>query len=540
LLRACGLSRADLEKPLVAVANSVADMIPGHAHLRRLVEPVKAGVREAGGVPLEFNTVGICDGIAMGHAGMRFSLPSREVVADSVESAVQAHAFDGLVCVTNCDKIVPGMVMGALRVNVPALIVSGGPMDAGRTAAGEAVDVSTVFEAVGKVSAGEMTEGELSVLEACACPSVGSCAGLFTANTMNCLCEALGLALPGNGTAPATSPEREALARRAGSRSVELVREGLAPRDVVREEAIDNAFALDLALGGSTNAVLHLLAIAHEAGIPYPLDRVNEIADRVPHLCRLSPASDRHMEDLHRAGGVSAMLAELFRHVPGLHSGAPTVAGGTLGETASASAVRDREVIRPFDTPHAVRGALSVLRGTLAPEGAVIKTGALSLPTGVFEGPALPFESETDAVEAILGGDVGAGSVLVIRNAGPVGGPGMPEMLAPTASLAGRGLGDSTALVTDGRFSGATRGLCVGHVCPESARGGPIALVRKGDRIRIDLETRRIDLDVPAAEAARRTPAPVPESSRVETGVLARYARLVGPASCGAVLRERS
>ncbi|MHC5077777.1 MAG: dihydroxy-acid dehydratase [Planctomycetota bacterium] len=537
LLKACGVKDADQNKPFIAVANAHAEMIPGHRHLLELSAHVKRGIREAGGVPFEFHVMGICDGIAMGHAGMRYSLPSREIVADSIEATVEAHAFDAVVCLPNCDKIVPGMLMGALRVNVPTIFVSGGPMPAGRLPDGTAVDVSTVFEAVGKVSTGEITEEELKALEDVACPDCGSCAGLFTANTMNCLYEALGMALPGNGTALARSEEREDLAFEAGRRAVALIREDLKPRDIVTPASIENAFALDLAMGGSTNAVLHLLAISREAGTAFPIRKVNEIADRVPFLCKVSPASNVHMEDLHRAGGISALLAELLR-ANALHPECRTVTGRPLSENVAKSEIHDTEIIRSRTSPYASRGGLAVLEGSLAPDGAVIKTGAVDPGLKDFKGPARVFESENKGVKAILEGKVKRGEIVVIRNEGPVGGPGMPEMLAPTSAIVGRGLGRKVALVTDGRFSGATRGICVGHVCPEAATGGPIALLHDGDPIRIDLEKRTIHHDVDPETWKKRRESWTPPPPPARTGVLAHYASRVNPANQGATLNS--
>ncbi|HEY8497705.1 MAG TPA: dihydroxy-acid dehydratase [Limnochordales bacterium] len=536
LLRAVGLTDRDFDKPFIGIANSYVDIVPGHAHLQEFGRIVKEAVRAAGGVPFEFNTIGVDDGIAMGHIGMRYSLPSRELIADSVETMVRAHWFDGLICIPNCDKIVPGMLMAAARLNIPTLFVSGGPMAAGRLD-GRAVDLITVFEGVGAVQAGRITEQELRRIEAAACPGCGSCSGMFTANSMNCLCEALGVALPGNGTALALTPEREALAREAGRRIIQLVEQDLKFLDIVNAEAIDNAFALDMAMGGSTNTVLHTIALAHEAGIDYPLERLDRLARRVPHLCKVSPASHWHIEDVHRAGGVPAILKELAR-VPGLlHLDRPTVAGATLGEIVAAAEVKDAEVIRPLERAYSPTGGLAVLFGSLAPAGAVIKTGAVDPGIEWHEGPAIVFDGEQEALEGIKAGRVRPGHVVVIRYEGPRGGPGMPEMLAPTSAIVGMGLGTRVALVTDGRFSGGTRGLCVGHVSPEAAEGGPLALVQDGDLIRIDLRERRLDLLVGEEELARRRERWQPPAPRVDRGWLARYARMVTSASTGAVLR---
>ena len=536
LLRAVGLTDRDFEKPFIAIANSYVDIVPGHAHLQEFGKLVKEAVRAAGGVPFEFNTIGVDDGIAMGHVGMRYSLPSRELIADCVETMVRAHWFDGLICIPNCDKIVPGMLMAAARLNIPTIFISGGPMAAGRLD-GRAVDLISVFEGVGAVQSGLIKEEELRRLEAAACPGCGSCSGMFTANSMNCLCEALGVALPGNGTALALSPEREELARQAGRRIMELIEQDLKFLDIVDADAIDNAFALDMAMGGSTNTVLHTLALAHEAGIDYPLERLDELARRVPHLCKVSPASHWHIEDVHRAGGVPAILKELAR-VPGvLHLERPTVAGRSLGEIIASAEVRDAEVIRPVERAYSPTGGLAVLFGNLAPDGAIIKTGAVEPGIEWHEGPAIVFDSEQEAIDGIKAGRVKAGHVVVIRYEGPRGGPGMPEMLAPTSAIVGMGLGTRVALVTDGRFSGGTRGLCVGHVSPEAAEGGPLALLQDGDPIRIDLRSRRIDVLIDDAELARRRERWQPPAPRFQRGWLARYARMVTSASTGAVLR---
>lgn len=538
LLRACGIAKDDFSKPFIGIASSQADIVPGHVHLHDFSKIVKSAVREAGGVPFEFNTVAVDDGIAMGHAGMRYSLPSRELIADSVETMLQAHQFDGVVCIPNCDKIVPGMIMGALRVNIPAIFVSGGPMKAGRTREGAPIDLVSVFEGVGSYRAGLITEEELIALEERACPSFGSCAGLFTANTMNCICEALGLALPGNGTILATSPLRIELLRQAGREIVKLVKAGLSPRDIVTEQAIDNAFALDVALGGSSNTVLHTLAIAKEAQVDYPLQRVNEIAQRTPHICKLSPASEYRMEDLDRAGGVSALLRELGKKDGTLHLNQITVTMKTLGGNIADAKVMDRQVIRPISNPHSGHGGIAIVYGSLAPRGAICKIGAVDPAMMKHTGPARVFECEEDASEAILNGRVMKGDVVVIRYEGPKGGPGMREMLAPTAALVGVGLGSKVALVTDGRFSGGTRGACIGHVSPEAAAGGPIACLRSGDLIKIDLEALRLDVDLDADEMRARKEGLSVFRSRASSGYLARYAALVSSADEGAVLRR--
>ncbi|WP_455363663.1 dihydroxy-acid dehydratase, partial [[Eubacterium] cellulosolvens] len=532
-----GLKAEDFSRPFIAIASSHVDIVPGHVHLHEFSKVVKSAVREAGGIPFEFNTIAVDDGIAMGHLGMRYSLPSREIIADSVEAMLQAHQFDGVVCMPNCDKIVPGMVMGAVRVNIPAIFVSGGPMKTGRTSQGAPIDLTSVFEGVGRYRAGLITEQELTELEERACPSCGSCAGLFTANTMNCICEATGLAPRGNGSILATSPERIRLLRWAGHQIVRLVTADLKPRDIVTAEAIDNAFALDMALGGSTNTVLHTLAIAKEAGVDYPLQRVNEIAKRIPHICKLSPASDYRMEDLDRAGGVSAVLKELSQKDGALHLDQMTVTLKTLGDNISDAKVADRAVIRPISNPHSHHGGIAILYGSLAPRGAVCKTGAVDPAMMKHTGPARVFDSEEDASKAILDGSIVPGDVVVIRYEGPKGGPGMREMLVPTSALVGMGLGTKVALVTDGRFSGGTRGACIGHVSPEAATGGPISCLRDGDLIDIDLEGFRLDVDLEPDEIMDRRRNLPASPVRATSGYLARYAAFVSSADEGAVLR---
>ncbi len=537
LLRALGVGPADLDKPFIGVCNAFAEIIPGHMHLDRVGRWLCRRIRQAGGIPFEFNTIGVCDGIAMGHAGMTYSLPSRELIADSVESMARAHCFDALLCLTNCDKIVPGMLMGALRVNVPTLMISGGPMAAGRAPDGSVLDLISVFEGVAACQRGALTPEGLEVLEAHACPGCGSCSGLFTANSMNCLCEALGVALPGNGTILATDPRRKALYTRAARRIVELAAAGAPkPRDLVTLDALDNAFALDMAMGGSTNTVLHAMAIAREAGLEYNLDRINAISERCPNICRVSPSSAFHMEDVDRAGGVSAILRTIAG-VPGLlRLEAPTVSGRTLGRTVARAAVRDAEVIRPLDRPYSPTGGLTILRGNLAADGAVVKTAGVAPSMLTFEGRAVIFESREEACAGILAGRVRAGQVVVIRYEGPRGGPGMQEMLGPTSYIMGQGLGEQVALITDGRFSGGTRGACVGHVSPEAAAGGTLALVRNDDRIRIDIPGRRLDVLLDEAELERRRAAQPPYVPRPLTGYLKRYAARVTSAGSGAVL----
>ena len=535
LLYATGLTPEEIERPLIGIANSHNEIVPGHTHLDRIAAAVKAGIRDAGGTPLAFNTIAVCDGIAMGHEGMRFSLPSRELVADSVEAMARAHCLDGLVLVPNCDKVVPGMLMAAARLNIPTILISGGPMLAG-THRGATIDVKTMFEAAGAVRAGFLTEAELAEKELAACPGCGSCAGLFTANSMNCLAEALGMALPGNGTIPAVHAARLRLAKRAGRAVLPLVEEERTPRDFLTEAALANAIAVDMAIGGSTNTALHLPAIASEAGIRLPLERFDEISRRTPSLVRLSPAGPHHLQDLEEAGGISAVMAELLRG--GLIDGtADSVAGGTIASVI-ADAARWGDVIRTIDDPHSADGGIAVLWGNLAPDGSVVKAGAVDEGMRWHRGPARVFDGEAAALDTILGGGIRPGDVIVIRYEGPRGAPGMPEMLLATAAISGQGLDDRVALITDGRFSGATRGAAIGHVGPEAAAGGPIAWVEEGDPIVIDIPNRSLALEVDERTLERRREeweAPVP---REEPGLLARYASLVRPAAEGAVLRE--
>jgi dihydroxy-acid dehydratase len=534
LLRALGLGDADMAKPFVGVASAFSEVVPGHMHLRSVVEAVKAGVWEAGGVPFEFGVMGICDGIAMNHEGMHYSLPSRELVADTVEAMAVAHAFDALVLVPCCDKIVPGMLMAAMRLDLPAVMVSGGPMLAGRLE-GRDIDLGSVFEAVGRHQAGALDDEGLRAVECAACPTCGSCSGLFTANSMNCLAEVIGMALPGNGTIPAPFSERLAFARESGARAVSVLAAGLTPRRILTPAAVDNALAVDAALGCSTNTVLHLAAIATEAGLRFDLRRVNEVAARVPHICRLAPAGEHHMQDLYYAGGVQAVMKRLL-DAGLLHGDALTVAGGTVAEAVAGARVRDDGVIRPLDQPYHATGGLAVLFGNLAPQGAVVKEGAVAPEMLRHRGPARVFESEAEAVAAIARRDIADGSVVVIRNEGPKGAPGMPEMLSATSMLAGQGRDKDVALITDGRFSGATRGAAIGHVAPEAQAGGPIAVVRDGDPIAIDIPARSLTLELPEEEIARRLAGWRPAPRAGVTGYLARYVRLVSGAEKGAVL----
>ncbi|HOK88658.1 MAG TPA: dihydroxy-acid dehydratase [Candidatus Hydrogenedentes bacterium] len=528
-------SKADFDKPFIGICNSFVEIIPGHVHLDELGRIAKQAVEEAGGIAFEFNTIGICDGIAMGHEGMKYSLPSRELIADCVETMIKAHRFDGIICIPNCDKIVPGMLMAAMRCNIPTIFVSGGPMETGRHVGGKDTDLISVFEAVGAYKKGEISDAQLEELECSACPSPGSCSGMFTANSMNCLCEALGMALPGNGSIVATDPRRKDLVRQAARQILELVRLDLKPLDIVTEKSIDNAFALDMAMGGSTNTVLHTMAIAHEAGVPYPLTRLNEISARVPNICKVSPSSRWHMANVDRAGGIHAILGELAQREGILHLDCVTVTGKTIGENIGGSRSRDPEVIRTLENAYSQTGGLAILFGNLAPEGAVVKQAGVDPEMLRHEGPAIVFESEEEAMKGILEGQVKPGHVIVIRYEGPKGGPGMREMLAPTSAVMGAGLGKSVSLITDGRFSGGTRGACIGHVSPEAAAGGPIALARSGDIISIDIPGRKLELKVSDAELEQRRKELGPPPDRHLTGWLRRYQQLVTSANTGAV-----
>ncbi len=541
LLRATGQirERGDFDKPFIAVCNSYVDIIPGHVHLQEFGRVVKDAVREAGGIPFEFNTIGVDDGIAMGHEGMRYSLPSRELIADSVETMVQAHCFDAMICIPNCDKIVPGMLMGAARANIPTIFVSGGPMAAG-VDRGQKVDLISVFEAVGARASGAIDDARLEELEIAGCPTCGSCSGMFTANSMNCLCEALGIALPGNGTILAVSPKRHELARAAAHQLLHLLDRGIRFRDIVTADAIDNAVALDVAMGGSTNTLLHVIAVAHEAGIEYPLARFNDVAERVPHLAKVSPAWDGnrqwHIQDVDAAGGVPALLKELSEKPGTLFLDALTVTGKTVAENIEDVRNLDHQCIRPIAQPHSARGSLCVLFGNLAPGGAVIKIGAVEHHDFTFRGPARVFEDEESAIAAVRVNDIRPGEVVVVRGEGPRGGPGMREMLSLTSMLKGMPIGSEVALITDGRFSGGTRGLCIGHVSPESAEGGPIGLLRDGDIVCIDLPERRLDVDLTAAELRVRRAQWTAPAPRYTRGWLSRYAAMVTNAGRGAVL----
>jgi dihydroxy-acid dehydratase len=591
LLRATGMRDGDFRKPFIAICNSHVDIIPGHVHLDKVGQYVKQCVREAGGMPFLFNTIGVDDGIAMGHYGMRYSLPSRELIADSVETMLNAHCFDGVICIPNCDKIVPGMLMGVMRVNIPAIFTSGGPMEAGRTPDGRKVDVIDVFAAAAARRDGKLSALELLNLERAGCPTCGSCSGMFTANSMNCLCEALGMALPMNGTLLATSTERKKLYRRAAERIVEMVwafekvgeGHGLLPREICTRESIDNAMVLDMAMGGSTNTVLHILAVAREAGVPYDMERINALSRRTPTLCKIAPSSDYHIEDCHNAGGIHTILGALCRGCPGLlHLDCPTVSGKSLGENVAqydvrvktvaeealelaavlpggkissegmqverrARSVRDlspeelgfdpADCIREVENAYSREGGLSILTGNLAPKGAVVKTAGVRKEMLTHSGPAVIFQSETEADEGIVGGKVKPGDVVVIRYEGPQGGPGMVEMLAPTTALRGMGLDDSVALITDGRFSGGTSGACIGHISPEAAAGGPIGLLEPGDIIEIDVPHRTLNVQLSDDELTRRKKLWKPLPSRCVSGYLAKYAAMATSADTGAILR---
>ncbi len=591
LLRATGVGEDDFQRPFIAVCNSYTDVIPGHVHLDQVGQSIKHSVRRAGGTPFVFNTIGICDGIAMGHAGMKFSLPSRELIADSVESMIQAHCFDGMICIPNCDKIIPGMLMAAVRCNIPTIFVSGGPMEAGRTAEGKKVDLIDVFIGAAARQDGKLSAEELLALEQTGCPTCGSCSGMFTANSMNCLCEALGMALPNNGTLLATSAERKKLFRRAAKRIVEMVLafdklgegHGLLPREVITAESIDNSMVLDMAMGGSTNTVLHMLAVAHEAGIEYDIERVNRLSRQTPNVCKVAPSSHYHVEDVHNSGGVHTILGSVNRGRPGLlHLDCPTVTGNTLGKniaqydlraktvkkealemaavTASGArnskgmSVRKRagsirelsqaelgfdpaDCIREADNAFSQEGGLVILYGNLAPQGAVVKAAGVLPEMMKHSGPAVIFETETGAYEGIMGGKVKAGDVVVIRYEGPRGGPGMQEMLAPTTAIKGVGLDDKVALVTDGRFSGGTAGACIGHISPEAAACGPIGLLEPGDIIEIDILGHRLNVHLSDQELAERRKDWKPREPRFKTGCLARYAAMVTGAETGAVVK---
>jgi dihydroxy-acid dehydratase len=537
LFKAMGMTDEEIRRPMVGIANSANEIIPGHIHLDKIAEAVKAGVRLAGGTPIEFSTIGVCDGIAMNHEGMKYSLSSRELIADSVEIMAIAHPFDALVLIPNCDKIVPGMLMAAMRVNIPSIVVSGGPMLAGKFGEKE-VDLIGVFEGVGRVARGEWTEAKLKDLEECACPGCGSCAGMFTANSMNCLTEALGMALPGNGTIPAVMAARIRLAKTSGMKVMELWRKNIRPRDIAVLAAFKNAMAVDMALGCSTNTVLHLPAIAHEAKIKLDLDLFNRVSGRTPHLCFLSPAGPHHLQDLDAAGGVPAVMTELAK-LGAIDKTVRTVTGKTLGQNLRGVRVKDYGVIRPIHEPYHKEGGIAILRGNLAPGGAVVKQSAVAPEMMVNEGRAIVFESEEETMEAILKGRVKPGHIVVVRYEGPKGGPGMREMLSPTSAIVGMGLDKDVALITDGRFSGGSRGAAIGHVSPEAAEGGLIALVKNGDGISIDIPKKKLTLMVSEEEIKRRKKNWKMPKPKIKTGYAARYAQMVTSAGSGAVFKDK-
>ncbi|NQT32402.1 MAG: dihydroxy-acid dehydratase [Candidatus Omnitrophica bacterium] len=536
LFKAMAYTDEDIKKPIIGIANSFNEVIPGHIHLREIADKVKAGVRIAGGTPMEFNTIGVCDGIAMGHKGMKYSLPSRELIADSVEIMATAYPFDGLVCICDCDKIVPGMMMAMLRLNIPSIIVSGGPMMAGKLG-DKAIDLIAVFEGVGARSSGKITDAQLKEIEDKACPGCGSCAGMFTANSMNCLSEALGLSLPGNGTIPAIADERKKLAEEAGIKVMNLVKKDIKPKDIATQKAFENAITVEMALGSSTNTVLHLPAIADEAGIKLEMGLFNEISGRTPNLCRISPAGKDHMEDLNAAGGVPAVMAELNKKKL-LHTGIITVTGSAVKENIKGAENLNTEVIRPADDPYSQDGGLSILFGNLARDGSVVKKSAVDESMLVHEGPARVFDSEEDAMKAIMKGRIKKGDVIVVRYEGPKGGPGMREMLGPTAAIAGEELDKDVALITDGRFSGGTRGAAVGHVSPEAQEGGIIAIVNEGDKIRIDIPAKSLELMVPEEEIKKRMDKWQQPDYKIKEGYLYRYAKQVTSASTGAIFKK--
>ena len=537
LLHALGVARADFPKPFIGIVNSFNEIVPGHMHLDVIAKAVKEGVYQGGGVPFEVNTIAVCDGIAMGHAGMKYSLPSRELIADSAEVVVSAHAFDALVFIPNCDKVIPGMLMAAVRLNIPSIFISGGPMLAGHlTVDGKTqnIDLISIFEMVGKVANKQMTEAEMAEAEELACPGCGSCAGMFTANTMNCLTEALGMALPGNGTIPAQDSRRIHLARKAGEQVVQLFTKDTKPRDIINEKSLENAFTVDMALGGSTNSVLHLMAVANEAGVKFNLQKINKISQRTPYISKLSPAGENHIEDLDRAGGIPAIMNEVKKL---LHLGLMTVTGKTIAENIKGKKVLDREVIRTKARAHSQTGGLAILFGNLAPDGAVVKKGAVSPDMLKHKGPAKVFDSEEMATPAIMGGKIKPGDVVVIRYEGPKGGPGMREMLTPTSLLSGMGLSETVALITDGRFSGGSRGAAIGHVSPEAASGGAIAALKDGDMIDIDIPNNKLNVELSDREIEKRLAKVKKFEPRVKTGYLSRYVEKVSSASTGAIFQ---
>ena len=535
LFKAMGYTDEEMARPLIGVANSANEIVPGHIHLDKIAEAVKAGIRMAGGTPIEFGTIGVCDGIAMGHEGMKYSLGSRELIADSVEVMAKAHAFDGLVLIPNCDKIIPGMLMAAARVNIPTVVCSGGPMLAGKYK-GKDIALSLMFEGPGMVLAGKMTEEELHELEECVCPGCGSCAGMFTANSMNCLTEAVGMGLPGNGTIPAPYAARIRLAKHAGMKIMELVEKDIKPRDIMTAKAFENALAVDMALGCSTNTVLHVPAIALEAGVELNLSDFNRLSERTPHLCSLSPGGPHHLQDLYEAGGVQAVMKELSRKGV-IHMDLVTVTVQSVGENIKNADIQRPDVIRSLENPYHEQGGLAILSGNLAPDGSVVKQSAVEPEALRFRGPARVFESEEDAISALLKNEIKNGEVVVVRYEGPKGGPGMREMLTATAIVSGQGRGKDIALITDGRFSGATRGAAIGHISPEAMEGGPIALLREGDIINIDIPAKKIEVELSDEELNRRRAEWVKPEPKIKEGYMARYARYVASADKGAVAR---
>jgi dihydroxy-acid dehydratase len=537
LLRACGLKDADIDKPFIGIANSFCEIVPGHVHLNKVAQVVKDSVRDAGGTAFEFNTIAVCDGIAMGHTGMKYSLASREIIADSVETMARAHCFDGLICIPNCDKIIPGMLMAAVRLNIPTIFVSGGPMAAGKTKDGKAIDLISIFEGVAEFNAGKIDENQLKVLECTACPGEGSCSGMFTANSMNCLCEAIGIALPGNGTILAVDPKRQQLYKAAGKQIMTLIEKDIKPLDIINTKSLDNALALDMAMGGSTNTILHTLAVANEAGIKYDLERINAISAKCPNICKVAPSSKYHMEDVDAAGGIGAILKEINQVPNLLNTECLTVTTNTLGENIADVKIDNPEVIHSLDNAYSKTGGLSILHGNLAPNGSVVKSAGVAPEMLAHTGPAVIFESQEEACEGILAGKVKEGDVVVIRCEGPKGGPGMQEMLSPTSYIVGAGLGESVALITDGRFSGGTRGACIGHISPEAMVGGPIGLLKDGDIIEIDIPNNQIDVKLSDEELAERKKAWKPPKPRITKGCLAKYASMATSADTGAILK---
>lgn len=535
LFKAMGYTNEEIGKPLIGIVNSQNDIVPGHIHLDTIAKAARDGVLMSGGTPIEFPTIAVCDGIAMGHKGMHYSLVSRELVADTIETMTLAHGLDALVFIPNCDKVVPGMLMAAARLNVPAVFISGGPM-LSLEKNGQYLDLNSVFEAVGAYKAGNMSEEEVYACEDSACPTCGSCSGMFTANSMNCLTEVIGMGLPGNGTVPAVFAERIRLAKKAGIQVMEMLFNNIRPRDIMSPKAFENALTVDMALGCSTNTMLHLPAIAHEAGVPLDLKQANAISKRTPNLCKLSPAGPHHVQDLYNAGGIQAVMKELAKKDL-IHTDLPTVSGNTVQYNIDSVINRDEGVIRPIDNPYSPTGGIRVLYGNIAPDGCVVKKSAVAPEMLQHEGPARVFDSEDDAIKAIYAGEIKAGDVVLIRYEGPKGGPGMREMLSPTSALAGMGLDKQVALITDGRFSGATRGAAIGHVSPEAAEGGNVGLVAEGDRIRIDIPAGTIELMVSEDDLAIRRQSFVPKEPKIKTGYVARYAKLVTSASTGAVLK---